>query len=207
MKAAIRWTQRTLAIAEKNAGVNRRVKFRYGERSTFCPANGAPAMPIPKVSARIRNFLFSLGATSIAVTAKGAVVITANPSGLEVAWWLRRDDAELLRAACFVKGDVEAAARRLGIALTPHDVACMRADHRLAMLDQIIETARTSGDLQSFNRTYQRLRIRAASKGQRFMSYGTAQEKLRRQLVTAIGDGEARRPFSFSAAMARVFDQ
>jgi hypothetical protein len=39
------------------------------------------------------------------------------------------------------------------------------------------------------------------------MSYGTAQEKLKRSLVAAIADGTQGRPFSFGVAMARVFEQ
>jgi hypothetical protein len=164
-------------------------------------------MSVPKIPARVRNYLFTFGSTSIAVTARGALVLTPDPAGHEAAWWLKRVDAQRLLAACYVKGDVEAAAKRLQIPLTSHEVAVMRADQRLAQLDQILEQAQQSGDLRRFNATYQARRIRAQAAGQKFMSYGTAQEKLKRQLVAAIADGTQGRPFSFGVAMARVFEQ
>jgi len=162
---------------------------------------------IPKISARIRNFLYTFGSTSIAITARGAILLTANPVGCEQAWWLKRTDAERLLAECYVKGDVEAAAKRLQIPLTAHDLAVMRAGKALAQIDVILEQAPASGDLRRFNAAYKAKRLRAQARGERFMSYGTAQEKLKRSLVAAIADGAQGRPFNFTVAMARVFQE
>jgi hypothetical protein len=164
-------------------------------------------MPIPKIPARVRNYLFTFGSTSIAVTRRGAVLLTANPEGHESAWWLKREVAKTLLNECFIKGDIEAAAARLNITLTPFEVGVMKADKALKCLDDILQQAQASGDLKRFNAIYRARRILAQALGTKFMSYRTAQERLKRSLVAAIADGTQGRPFSFAVSMARVFDQ
>ena len=53
---------------------------------------------IPKVPARVRAYLADFGATAVAITERGKIKITADPSGCHAAWWLAAKDAQRLKA-------------------------------------------------------------------------------------------------------------
>ena len=55
---------------------------------------------IPPIPARVRAYLADVGATAIAITERGKIKITADPSGCHAALWLAAKDAKRLRAAC-----------------------------------------------------------------------------------------------------------
>src|SRR5262249_1069375 len=154
-------------------------------------------MPIPYIPTRVRSYLAAFNSISIAITRKGKVVITPNPSGCELCWWLLKKDAERLLQEAKTRGDIEAAAKRLGIILTPHGVALMKADRALGRLDGILRAAQESGDLQQFNHVYAAHRQAAISAGKTFMGYPAARTKLRRLLMDAVADGVQGRPFDF----------
>ena len=103
---------------------------------------------IPKVPARVRAYLADFGATAVAITERGKIKITADPSGCHAAWWLAAKDAQRLKAECKARGDVEACARRLQIKITPHEVALMKADAALAKLDRILAELKQRGDMK-----------------------------------------------------------
>lgn len=157
---------------------------------------------IPKAPARVRGYLADFGAIAVAITERGKIKITDNPSGCHAAWWLAAKDAQRLRAACKARGDVEACACILQIKLTPHEVALMKADTALARLDRILAAAKANGDMHQFNRAY---RLRRAAAGGHFMSYTVAAQRLRRELARCIAAGS--RGDTFELALSRVFEQ
>jgi hypothetical protein len=79
----------------------------------------------------------------------------------------------------------------------------MRTDRCLAQLSEILAQAKARGELKQFNARYRQGRLRAQARGEKFMSYATAEHRLRRLLVEAVADGTQGRPFQF--ALARVF--
>jgi hypothetical protein len=163
-------------------------------------------MPIiPAIPARVRNYLFTFGSIAIALKARGVIVLTANPAGAEQAFWLKRTDGQRLLDECRVRGDIEAAARRLKIILTPHDLVMMKTDRALCQIDTILQMAQENGDLKRFNTLYKRKRLAALALGNRYMSYSTARQRLQRALVDAIADGSQGRPFTF--VMHQVLEQ
>jgi hypothetical protein len=162
-------------------------------------------MPVPYVPRRVLSYLRAFNSIAIAITRKGKVVTTSNPSGCETAWWLAsKVDAKRVLDEAQAKGDIEASAKRLRITLTPHPVALMKADRALARLDAILRAAQQSGDLQTFNRQYACRRQAAISTGKTFMPYTVARLKLQRSLMSVIADGIQGRPFQF--AMVAVFE-
>jgi len=159
---------------------------------------------IPKLAPTVRDYLSSFGAVAIALTRKGSFVLTPSPGGFESAWWLKRAEGQRLLDAVREKGNVEATARTLGIAVTPHEIAIMRVDANLGRLETILATAKRNGDLKAFNRAYAARRQAALASGKTFMPYGTAERRLRRALTEAIANGCNGRVFA--GAVAEVFD-
>ena len=66
------------------------------------------------------------------LTSRGSIISTPNPTGYERAWWVRKADAARLVEESRERGNVEASAKRLGIAVTVHEIAIMRADKAVA---------------------------------------------------------------------------
>jgi hypothetical protein len=161
-------------------------------------------MPIPTVPASVRSYLSSFGAVAVVLTRKGSLLAISNPTGFERAWWVRKQDAQRLLDEARERGDVEAAAGRLGINLTPHEIALLKTDRALARLDGLMREAQYNGQLKLFNKTYRAKRLAAVTAGANYMPYGTAQRRLKRALAAAIADGCQGREFAF--AMRRVFD-
>jgi hypothetical protein len=162
-------------------------------------------MPIHHISTAVRSYLSSFDSIAIALTSRGSIITTPNPSGYECCWWVRKADAERLVEAARERGNVEATAKRLGITLTSHMVALAKVDRSLARLDGILAEAKRNGDLKQFNSTYRAKREAAVAAGVTFMPYTAAEKRLKRALVEAIADGTQGRPFQF--ALARVFEQ
>jgi hypothetical protein len=84
---------------------------------------------------------------------------------------VRKADAARLVEESRERGNVEASAKRLGIAVTLHEIAVMRADKALARLDAILVDAKRNGDLKAFNRAYKRHRQAAMTAGTAYMPY------------------------------------
>jgi hypothetical protein len=69
-----------------------------------------------------------------------------------------------------MNGDVPAAASRLGLSVTPHDVVLRRVGERTAALDKAIAEAIDAGTLKRFNSEYRKRRLAAKQGGKPFMS-------------------------------------
>jgi hypothetical protein len=146
-------------------------------------------MPIPPVSAVVRNYLSSFGAIAIVLTRRGSIVMVQNPTGYEAAWWVKKADAQRLIDASRERGDVETAARQLGIAVTAHEIALLRTDRQLARLDAILANAKHNGDLKRFNSTYRAKRLAAIAAGSNYMPVRDRREAIE----TRAGRGDQRR--------------
>jgi hypothetical protein len=158
---------------------------------------------VPKVPLAARQYLSSFDSIAIVLTRHGSLLAIANPGGYERAWWCRKQDARLLLDEAGPRGDVEQAAKRLGIAITAHEIAMMKTDRALARLDSILVAAQRNGHLREFNRMYRTQRLAAVARGGNFMPYHTAEQRLHRALVSVIAAGVQGREFEL--ALAAVF--
>ncbi len=80
--------------------------------------------------------------------------------------------------------DIVAAAQQLGIALTEHEEAVARARAAVIRINAMLNEAHARGDLKFFNAEFHRRRVAARAVGVRFMSYGAAMQRLRKELAT-----------------------
>ena len=98
----------------------------------------------------------------------------------------------MIREARRHSGDIPAAARVLGVALTDYATVLARAKHAVAKIDAGMAWAQRSGVLHEFNQEYRRRRLEAQGRGARFRGYAQATVRLRRVLVeTAAGNSTA----------------
>jgi hypothetical protein len=85
--------------------------------------------------------------------------------------------------------EVEAAALRLGVVLSPHAVVMRRAKAATAEITTRLDAAQRAGLLRFVNREYRVRRLAAHAAGQKFMSYGQMQRRLRKALAGAAATG------------------
>ena len=126
--------------------------------------------------------------------------MVTSPAGLArtsavAAWWTkdRRTAHDVVRATGEQRpGSVEAAttevlaaAQRLDVALSVHDVVLARAQAAVDKLNGKLAAAQQAGALQTFNRAYKAYRLDCVARGERAMPYGTALAKLRGLLAGA----------------------
>jgi hypothetical protein len=81
---------------------------------------------------------------------------------------------------------IEAAAGRLSVRLVEHATVVARANASVGRLDAKIAAARSSGELQIFNREFRRRRMEAEARRQPFPTYNRALAKLRGALARAV---------------------
>jgi hypothetical protein len=81
------------------------------------------------------------------------------------------------------------AAADLHVTLTPHATAMMRAGEAAKRLDRYMDSLRGTGVLKEFTRAYCHKRLAAGPRGEGFMSYATAELRLRRALILLLQGG------------------
>jgi len=64
-----------------------------------------------------------------------------------------------------------------------------RVRERTQRLDEALQNAQNNGLLKTFNFTFRKRRLAAQQAGKRFMSYATAQRRLRRAITETIANG------------------
>ena len=151
--------------------------------------------PFPRA---VRDYLASFGLGCILVRPDGEVQVArslAHTSSAAACWWTRdRATAHQVVRAIGAHvppsleaavAELKAAAARCDVVLSEHSVVIARAQTALDQLDRKLETARSAGDLQWFNRAYKQYRLDAQGRGQGFMPYGTAMARLRKLLAAA----------------------
>jgi hypothetical protein len=124
----------------------------------------------------------------------GRIGVTRNPPGAAAAGRCNTVKAgPAIREARRHSGEIPAAARALGIALSDHATVLARARHAVAKIEAGMAWAQRSGVLQEFNQESRSRRLEAQRRGERFMGYrprrrsgraaATAHARLRKALV------------------------
>jgi hypothetical protein len=160
-----------------------------------------PVSTSPDTKAAL-GYLSASGGNAISITySAGHVVIGVGYRADAVAaYWLPATLARSVAArARSIGGDaadvetvvaaLKAAAVQLRVTLTPHDVAITRAHTMAARLDEFMSSMRGTGALKEFTRSYKRRRIEAAARGEGFMSYKIAEQRLRMAMIPVLMDG------------------
>jgi hypothetical protein len=168
---------------------------------------------IEPLSRAVRDYLAGFNLGAILVSSTGEISVArdlARVSSVAALWWTRdRATAHQVVRAIGERhpgsveaavAEIQAAAVRVDVVLSEHSVVVVaRAQAAAEQLQGKLEAARQSGGLAFLNREYQRRRLEAERLGRRFMSYGEAQRRLRKALVSAAATG------SMPEIMAAVF--
>jgi hypothetical protein len=159
---------------------------------------------IPTLPRGVADYVAAFDLTSIARSRDHRLVVSRNPAGAESAWWCEAKQASaIVRRARQDHGDVEAAARALGVLVTAHAIAMQRSAAAVARIEVALAEAQRNGLMSHFNATYRSRREAALAVGKGFMSYGRAMARLRAAVVAIIARGDERLDL---AAMRRVLD-
>jgi hypothetical protein len=138
----------------------------------------------------VKDYLGAFGIAAVIIYRDGRIGVSRDPAGAVAAWWVEADQAEgVVKQARKNGGDILAAARKLSVTLTAHDVVIARAKAATARVENALSEAQACGDLQFFNREYKRRRTAAAAAGQSFMSYGQARMRLHKTIATVAASG------------------
>lgn len=76
-----------------------------------------------------------------------------------------------------------------GVTLTPHDVAVERAGDAARRLDTYLEAMKGSGTLKEFDRQFKRRLMEATARSSDFVTYKTAEARLRAALIPMLTGG------------------
>jgi hypothetical protein len=155
--------------------------------------------PLPRA---VMDYIAAFDLAAVCRYRDGRLDVTRKPAGAAAAWWCETVKAgPVIRAARRHSGDIPAAARALGVALTDHATVLARATAALARIEAGMAWAQRTGVLHEFNQEYRHRRLEARGRGERFMAYAQATARLRPVLVeTAAGNLTA------PPLMSRVFE-
>jgi hypothetical protein len=149
-------------------------------------------------------FLDQSGARAISVfvcfDGSYGVSVSFYQSPGTAVFWLPGDKAvKVSRLARKIAGDspsfdtmvaaLQKAATECRVVLTEHVTAISRATAMAAKLDALMDQLQASGVMLEFTRTYKARRLAAKARGQGFMRYSVAQERLRRALIPLLVNG------------------
>ena len=157
-------------------------------------------MSIPALDNDVTKYIRAFDITSICVDRDGSIRITSDPQGAVEAHWLPAAYAGALLKAARTRGDIQAAAQRLRLKLTDHHTMIVRARAAIERLGTRLTAAKSDGAMKFINREYRRRRIEANERGESFMPYRAAEQRLRRALTDAAAGKAA------PGIIARVFD-
>jgi hypothetical protein len=177
-----------------------------------------PAARSPDTKVAIK-YLIASGATAISIVEiDGACTFHVGskilPDAAAIFWITATQAKPIVRQARKLAGrtpDIDVAEAALALAaadqrvtLTPHHVAVTRAGAAAERLDAHIESLRARGAVKEFTRAYRRRRLAAAANGEGFMSFATAELRLRRALVPLLVNGHALGPMG--SLFADIFE-
>jgi hypothetical protein len=159
-------------------------------------ANRSPARDasryevLPALPRTVKDYINNFGITAICAYRDGRIGVSRDPVGATAAWWVEAELAGgLIRQAQKNGGDIVATARKLGVTLTEHSTVLARAAAAASRIESAIAQAMDRGDLKFFNAEYKRRRTEAERRGQGFMSYAQARERLVRAIASAAAEG------------------
>jgi hypothetical protein len=168
-----------------------------------------PAARSPDTKAAIKYFEAS-GAVAISVVEVDGTVAfriggKIDPRAVAIFWIMQSDARAVVTLARKQNGDaVEAlhqAATEKRATLTPHDTAMMRAADAAKRLDSYIEGLRARGAMREFTKAYRRHRLAAMERGEGFMTFKSAEARLRRALIPRLIGGTVGTTSSLFAEM------
>jgi hypothetical protein len=150
----------------------------------YCEASGTTAISV--IETETGRALFRVG-TKIDPDA-AAIYWIAGQAAIAVARRARR------LAGANPRGDEAIAALRQAAAekratLTEHATAMARAGSAAQRLDEHMASVRGTGVLKEFDRAYKRRRMAATARGEGFMTFKTAQARLRLALIPVLIGG------------------
>jgi hypothetical protein len=127
-------------------------------------------MSIEPLSPAVRDYFRAFDVTAIALMRDGGITAKRDPAGAATAWWCETVKARAVpRLARKGGGDIPAAARALGVALTDHATVLGGAKAVVANIKAGMAWARRTGVLHEFNQEYRRRRLEAQGRHERFM--------------------------------------
>jgi hypothetical protein len=127
----------------------------------------ATKAPLPRA---VMDYIAAFDLAAVCQYRDGRLGVILNPAGAVAAWWCEAVKARpVIREAGRHSGDIPAAARALGVALTDHATVLARAKHAVAKIEAGMAWAQRTGVLHEFNQEYRRRRLEAQRRGERFM--------------------------------------
>jgi len=94
------------------------------------------------------------------------------------------------------------AAAELGVTLTPHATAISRAAAAVERLDAFIDSLRANGGYRAFTQEYKRRRLAACERGEGFVTFKVAEQRLKAALVPLLMNGK---PVVGASLFAEIF--
>jgi hypothetical protein len=145
---------------------------------------------IPSLPRAVADYVRAFDLTAICAYRDGRIGVSRNPAGAVAAWWVEAEQAgAVIRQARKDSSDIQAIARRLGVALTEHAIVLTRASAAVARIERALAEAQARGDLRFFNAEYKRRRAQAAAAGKGFMNYGQARARLQKAIAKVAAEG------------------
>jgi hypothetical protein len=145
---------------------------------------------IPSLPRAVADYVRAFDLAAICAYRDGRIGVSRNPAGAAAAWWVEAEQAgAVIRQAPTDGSDIQAVARRLGVALTEHAIVLTRASAAIARIERALTEAQARGDLKFFNAEYKRRRGAAVAAGQTFMSYGKARARLQKAIAEVAAKG------------------
>jgi hypothetical protein len=140
---------------------------------------------IQPISAGLRGYIHAFNLHAVCLYSDGRIAVSRNPGGAVAAFWTagRRDAGFVARLATDGRMSVPDAARQLRVRVAPHAYVVSKAEEALGRLNVSLAKANSDGSLQAFNRQYRARREAAAARGQHFMTYAAARNRLMRALA------------------------
>jgi hypothetical protein len=141
---------------------------------------------IPSLPRAVADYVRAFDLAAICAYCDGRIGVSRNPAGAAAAWWVEAEEVgAVIRQARKDGSDIQAVARRLGVALTEHAIVLTRASAAIERIEAALREAQRRGDLKFFNAEYKRRRTEAQAAGKGFMSYGQARARLGKAIAGA----------------------
>jgi hypothetical protein len=103
----------------------------------------ATITPLPRP---VMDYIAAFDLAAVCRYPDGRTAVARNPAGAQAAWWCETVKARpVIREARRHSGDIPAAARALGVALTEHATVLARAKAALAKIEAGMAWAQRSG--------------------------------------------------------------
>jgi hypothetical protein len=157
---------------------------------------------IQRMNAALRGYIHAFDLHAVCQYSDGRIAVSGNPAGATIAFWCegRRDAGFVAKLATDGRMSIPDAAQQLHVRVAPHAHVVARAEEAIGRLNASLAKANNDGSLRAFNRQYRARREAARSRGQGFMTYAAA----RNRLLHALAEHAAGTAPS-SAVFAKVF--